>query len=323
METLYIARDVKLEREAGSLLLRPHEGPKRRIPVRTLKHVVICGEAGMTTAVLALLGRARVRVTTLDWHGNFVGAFEPAGAPAAGRVRLAQAAHALAPEKALTLARLFVSGSLANLIANLRYRAYRGVDLADDIAALQTAGRRLDAAASTAELMGIEGGARAAYFAAWPKIDPRLVFGPRRRRPPNNRINCLISWFNGLAYALARNELAMTHLDNCISFLHAPTEARASLALDLAEIFKPALCDALIFELVLRNRLEDAWFAEADGVCRLTEAGRQATLTAWTARTENDSEGPSGFRALMRAEALSIERHVLGIADYKPWRRRV
>lgn len=31
----------------------------------------------------------------------------------------------------------------------------------------------------------------------------------------------------------------------------SPSAARHSLALDLAEVFKPALCDALIMELVL------------------------------------------------------------------------
>src|SRR5206468_2142913 len=70
---------------------------KRRVPVKTLRQVVILGEAGLTTSVLNLLGRAGVRVTVLDWHGNVTGSYEPAGSPAAGRIRLAQARAVLDP----------------------------------------------------------------------------------------------------------------------------------------------------------------------------------------------------------------------------------
>ena len=179
------------------------------------------------------------------------------------------------------------------------------------------------AKAETSEsLMGFEGQIRAFYYDAWPIVDQRLSFGRRRRRPPNNPVNCMISWFNGLAYSLVRNEIAKTHLDDSVSFLHSAQEARSSLSLDLSEVFKPAICDTLIFEIVLRDEIEDRWFHQEDSVCRLSEAGRQATLERWVRKVED--RGTSGsFRDLVRAEALSVERHVLGIAPYKPWKRKV
>jgi CRISPR-associated protein Cas1 len=326
METLFVAKDATLSREGATLLVSRPDRPKARVPIAGLRHVVLAGEAGLTSALLGLFGRSGVRVTVLDWYGNFAGAFEPRGAPSAGRVRLAQARHASDPVLRRGLARSIVGGALANLLAILRYRAYRGVKgVKPAIGAIEALSAKVPLAADVAALMGLEGSARAWYYEAWGAIDVRLAFGPRVRRPPNNRVNCLISWFNGLAYAAVRNEIAKTHLDDCISFLHAPTAARHSLALDLAEVFKPALCDALIMELVLRDRPADAWFHEEEpGVCRLTEAGRVATLEEWTRRLDGrtDAETPS-MRDLIRAEALAIERHVLGIADYVPWRRRV
>lgn len=217
-----------------------------------------------------------------------------------------------------------MSGAIANMRAGLRYRAYRGNDkLAEVIDALSKMIERLAEAQTIEQLMGMEGNARAWYFAAWKLVDEKLEFGPRVRRPPNNAVNCLISWFNGLAYTMAKHEIAKTHLDGCISFLHSPTETRHSLALDVSEPFKPALVDALIFEMALRDRLEPTWFVEADGICRLTEVGRKATLEAWVARTERGTGDKPGFRELMRAEALSVERHVLGIRSYSPWLRKV
>lgn len=324
METLYLTKDVKIAREHSTLVILSASGARRRAPIEGLKHVIVAGEAQLTTAVLALCGRNGVRVTILDWHGNVVGAFEPKGSPAAGRVRMLQSAAALDPEKRLRFARAFVQGAARNILANLKYRSYRGNEaLAGKIEPIERLLERIPSAESSESLMGFEGQIRAFYYEAWPLIDARLAFGPRRRRPPNNPINCLISWFNGLAYALTRNEIAKTHLDDSVSFLHAAREARSSLALDLSEIFKPAICDTLIFEAVLRERMKPEWFHEEEGVCRLSERGRVETLELWVRKTEERVQNESSFREILRQEALAVERDLLGVDDYRPWRRKI
>ena len=94
---------------------------------------------------------------------------------------------------------------MRNMRANLSYRAYRGTDaVRPAVAAISDLEAKSNEAGSNEALMGYEGSARAWYFEAWPHIDARLAFGPRRRRPPNNPINCLISWFNGLVYSAAK-----------------------------------------------------------------------------------------------------------------------
>jgi CRISP-associated protein Cas1 len=169
--------------------------------------------------------------------------------------------------------------------------------------------------------MGYEGLMRATYYEAWPLLDIRLNFGRRVRRPPNNPINCLLSWFNGLTYALCRNEIAQTYLDDCLSFLHSPHEARSSLALDLAEVFKPALADGAIFSIVSRDTNLDNWFRQDREVCRLSDVGRRKTLEIWTSRIDGRKHGNLCMRDVVRKEALAIERHLLGIPEYTPWKR--
>ena len=324
METLFVAKDAALSREDSTLLVRRPGAPKRRVPIEGLGHIIVAGEAGLTTSLLALLGRSGVRVSILDWHGNFAGSFSPFGEPRAGRVRAAQALASRDPARRLGFAAAFVRGAARNMRANLRYRAYRGFDgVKPAISALDRWIDRVRQAGDVEALMGCEGQMKATYYEAWAEIDPRLDFLPRRRRPPNNPVNCLLSWFNGLTYALVRNEIAKTHLDECLSFLHASTEARASLALDLAEIFKPALADTAIIELTLRGRVKERWFHQADGVCRLSETGREATLEEWIRRTEGGGGDTPSMREHVRREALAVERDLIGIAPYKPWRRRV
>lgn len=324
METLYVTRDCVLERDGGTLMVRAKDGVRRRFPVNALRHVVVAGEARLTTALLILMARSDIRLTVLDHHGNAAGAFEPAGSPASGTVRLAQARHALDPALRLDLARRIARGTMRNLRANLSYRAYRGNEaLRAPAAAISALEDRLGEARGIEALMGIEGNARGWYYDAWPLIDSRLDFGPRVRRPPNNPINCLLSWFNGLCYSAMRHAVAQTHLDGCIAFLHSPNAARHSLALDLAEPFKPALTDTLIFEAVLRGQVSEDWFHRTDGVCRLSEAGRQQTLRMWAAKVETPGKDGMSLRVLMRDEALAVERHVLGLGEYKPYARSV
>lgn len=324
METLYVTKDAKLSADGRTLLVAQPDRPKTRVPIVGLKHVIIAGEAGLTTALLTLFGQSEVRVTVLDWHGNVSGCFEPNGSPASGRVRLLQAQHVMEEDKRLFLARSFVAGALRNILANLRYRYYRGSEgVGPHVKAIEGVLSGLESAKAIDELMGREGGARSWYYDAWKEVDVRLDFGKRVRRPPNNRINCLISWFNGLAYSVVRHELAKTHLDGCVSFLHSPYEARSSLALDVSEIFKPAVCDTLIMELVLRDRPRDDWFHEEGGVCRLSEVGRVATLEEWVRRLETRNGDEPSMRELMLDESLKLERHILGLGTYSPWRRRI
>jgi CRISPR-associated protein Cas1 len=324
METLYLTKDVKIAREDSTLVVSQHGShSRRRVPIEGLSHIIVAGEAQLTTAVLGLCGRSGVRVTMLDWNGNVTGTFEPRGAPSSGKVRVMQAAAVTDPVRRLGFAKCFVRGAGQNILANLRYRSYRGNE---QVAPIQKSIENLMEKIGTAEtvesLMGFEGQMRAFYYEAWPLIHDGLAFGARRRRPPNNPINCLISWFNGLAYSLVRNEIAKTHLDDSMAFLHSSREARSSLALDVSEVFKPALCDTIIFEIVLRDRMEENWFHQEEGVCRLSERGRVATLEIWVQKVEDRSSGAS-FRELIRMEALAIERDILGIDDYKPWKRKV
>ena len=324
METLFVSRDCVLERDGGTLMVRPKGSPPRRFPVHALHHVVVAGEARLTTAVLILLARSDIRLTVLDHYGNAAGAFESVSAPASGTVRLAQARHVMDPVLRLDLARRIVRGTLRNLRANLSYRAYRGqTALRTPAAAIAAIENRLGEAMGIEALMGMEGNARSWYYGAWPLINPRLAFGPRIRRPPNNPINCLLSWFNGLCYSAMRHAIAQTHLDGCLALLHSPNAARHSLALDLSEPFKPALTDTLIFEAILRDQVTDDWFHQEAEVCRLSEVGRQKSLEMWAAKVEAPGKDGSSFRTLMRGEALALERHVLGLGAYKPFVRAV
>jgi CRISP-associated protein Cas1 len=322
METLFISCEAKLKQHENTLRITL-DGQTRSFPIEKLSHLVLLAESSLNSRLLTLCGKHGVRLSVFDYYGYFKGAFEPVNANPAGRVKLAQAQALLDETHRLNLAREIVRGAGHNMRANLLYYRYRGnTDLDKPLAEIEQLMGALLKAQDTSSLMGFEGGMHQFYYDAWRLIDPVLDFGTRVRRPPNNPINCLMSFLNQLTYTVCRHELFKTHLEETFSLLHSPGTDRSSLSLDLAEPFKPVLADAVIFRLARRNMLEEGWFEQHEGVCLLTETGRRHVAEQFSIRLEEDYQGRS-FREWVYREALAIERHVLGVAEYESFKRRV
>lgn len=322
METLFIAREAQLRQHENTLQVKVGN-QVRSLPIEKLAHVVLLSESRLNSRLLGLCGKYGVRLSVFDYYGYFKGAFEPFDHNPAGKVKLQQAALLLDDAHRMRVAREVIRGAAHNKMANLRYYQYRGNEaMKAPLAAMQALLPKLASAPDTATLMGIEGQLQQFYFAAWRDIHAELDFGKRVRRPPNNPINCLISFLNQLVYTVARHEISKTHLEETFSLLHAPGYGRASLSLDLAEPFKPVLADMLIFRLVQKRMLDASWFEQHEQVCLLTETGRRHIAEQFSLRLEEDYQGRT-FRYWLYAEALAIEREVLAVSEYESFKRRV
>lgn len=322
METLFIAKEARLRQRENTLSVTTN-GKTRALPIERVGHVVLLAESQLNSRLLTLCGKHGVRLSVFDYYGYYKGSFEPLDRSPSGRVKLAQARVLLDDGQRIALAREVVRGAAHNMRANLLYYRYRGnQELTRPLAEMDRLAAKLHKVEDTAGLMGIEGNLHQWYYEAWRLIDPALAFGPRIRRPPNNPVNCLISFLNQLTYTVVRHELFKTHLEETFGVLHSPGDGRSSLSLDLAEPFKPVLADAVIFRLVRRNMLEDSWFEQHDRVCLLTETGRRNVTEQFAVRLEESYQGRS-FREWVYREALGLERHLLGVAEYESFKRRV
>jgi len=139
---------------------------------------------------------------------------------------------------------------------------------------------------SVAEIMGYEGNIRQTYYRCFEQLVsvPGFTFGSRSTQPPQNELNALISFGNMLCYAACLSQIYHTQLNPTISFLHEPGSRRFSLALDMAEIFKPLLVDRTIFRLLNKKEIQPRDFVrELDG-CLLKEAGRKTFVRVFEER---------------------------------------
>ena len=134
-------------------------------------------------------------------------------------------------------------------------------------------------------------------------------------------MNCLMSFFNMLLYSACANELAKTHLDRSVSFLHSPGTGRRSLSIDMAETFRPVLSDALILSAFRRGWVDESWWRREPGVCLLSENGRIKTTERFWSRIEERS-GNQTLRQSIHRQCISLEREALGIGHFRAfvWR---
>ena len=287
------------------------------------------GEMDLNTKFLNFVARHKVPLHVFNYYGFYSGTFYPRAEINSGYLLVRQVEHYSHQARRLAIARQFVEGASFNILKNLRYygAASRGRDLSGVIAAIESLRLQIATAKDIPTLMGVEGQIRQLYYDAWPLIlTPSWAeFTRRVRRPPDNPINALISFGNSLCYTLALGEIYRTPLSPLISFLHEPGERRYSLALDIAEIFKPILCDRLIFKLVNNGELRPQHFDEKLNFCYLKESGRKVFLQAWDERLKTTIEHRNlgrkvSYRRLVRFECYRLKKHLLEIEPYEPFK---
>jgi len=143
--------------------------------------------------------------------------------------------------------------------------------------------------------------------------------------PPGNEVNAMIGFANSLCYTVCLDALYHTQLNPTISYLHTPGERRFSLALDLAEIFKPILADRLIFSMFNKKQLQPADFDKQLNSCLLKPNSRKTVVKAWEEKlTETIKHRTLGrhvsYKHLIKLECYKLSKHILGIEEYRPFK---
>ncbi len=299
---------------------------RRTIPVEDVDALWVFGELDLNSRVLVFLSQHKIPVHFFNYYGFYAGSFYPREYLHAGYLVVRQVRHYANRRLRLTIAREFIRAALHNITRNLRYYGTRGVDLQEQTEGVQAEMLRLEGVASVEELMACEGRARAAYYQGFARILRNDVeFTKRVRRPPDNIVNALISFTNGLVYSATLSQIYRTQLDPTISFLHEPGVRRFSLALDLAEVFKPILADRLLFKLLNNRQLGDRDFAQDLNCCYLKESGRKVVLKEWDARLQTTIEHRRlrrkvSYERLIRLECYKLVKHLTNVEPYVGFR---
>ncbi len=233
-------------------------------------------------------------------------------------LRMAQFAAADQPARALNLARQFVLGKIKNCRTLLR--RHRDDDADAAIAQLAELADKAAAAPEPATLLGLEGMAAKIYFAGFARLlqtNHAFSIEGRNRRPPRDPVNALLSF----VYAMLVKELTIVlhavGFDPMLGFYHRPRYGRPSLALDLAEPFRPLIADSVVLTLVNTSQVSPDHFIRRAGAVALTPAGRRAVLAAFERRMDALVTHPLfgyqiSYRRVLEVQARLLARTLLG-----------
>lgn len=299
---------------------------KRTIPVEDVDAIWAFRELDLNARVLSFLSQHKKPIHFFNYYGFYSGSFYPREYLQAGFVLIRQAKHYHSNLKRLKIAKEFINAAMFNILRNLRYYGNRGIELQNETEGVQTEILRLEEVKTINELMACEGRARAVYYQAFEKIIKRDVeFKKRVRRPPDNMVNALISFTNSLVYSACLTQIYRSQLDPTISFLHEPGFRRFSLALDLAEIFKPMLADRMVFKLFNNGQLSEKDFAQDLNCCYLKESGRKKVLQEWDAKLRTTIEHRRlkrkvSYERLIRLECYKLVKHLSDVEEYKAFK---
>lgn len=330
-KSYYLFNPGRMNRKDNTLMFTPVdenglEGTVKYLPVEGVDNLYVFGSIDANSALYNFLGKQGVSVHFFDYYEHYTGSFYPKEYLLAGKMQIEQTRAYLSSRKRLEIARGLVEGASYNMLKNLRYYANRGRLLNQSIAEIETYRERLPEAGDIASLMGLEGNCRSAYYSAFDDILPDFEMGNRVKNPPSNEVNALISFGNSLCYTTALDSIYHTQLNPTISYLHEPGMRRYSLALDLAEIFKPILADRTLFALLNKKQLKPSDFDFSMNGCLLKPSGRKTFLAAYDERLKETIKHRTlnrsvSYKYLIRLECYKLAKYILGMEKaYKPFK---
>lgn len=302
-----------------------NEGTPKYIPVESVDNLYTFGALDANSALYNFLGKEQISVHFFDYYEHYTGSFLPKEYLLSGKVLVAQTNAYSKIKKRIIIAQKFIEGAAFNMLKNLRYYNNRQKDTTPQIEKIEALMLQIPASTEIDMLMGIEGNIRQTYYQAFDLIINDFEMGNRSKQPPSNEVNAMVSFVNMMCYTLCLDMIYHTQLNPTISFLHQPGFRRFSLALDLAEVFKPVLADRLIFALLNKKIIQQSDFDQQLNSCLLKDSGRKKVVKAWDEKLnetiKHRSLGRSvSYKHLVKLECYKLVKHILEMEEYKPFK---
>jgi CRISPR-associated protein Cas1 len=310
---------ARIGRAGDTLTVTDKEGGKQTFPIREIGEIVLHGYAQISTQALHFCAAQEVGVHWVSNGGRYVAGLTAGATPVQRHIRQFESLRD--PGLAFRLARRLVLARIASQLGFL-LRSSRGKERgARNIGAAVNGLRGALRAAGHGEgidtLRGHEGDAGRHYFASLPALmradlDERLRFNGRNRRPPQDRINALLSFGYSLLYRDVLQTIITVGLEPAFGFMHTPRSAAHPLALDLMELFRVPLWDMPMVASVNRLQWDPiADFTVAGRQVWLSDAGRKKAIELYERRKEDTWKHPITKYSLSYARLIELEVRLL------------
>jgi CRISPR-associated protein Cas1 len=339
LNTLFVTtQGAYLNKEGETVVVNVEKEVKLQLPIHTIGGIICFGNVMCSPYLLGFCAEKDVAVSFLTENGRFLARVQ---GPVSGNVLLRREQYRRADNPVATahIVKSILTGKLANSRSVLK-RALRDHPDKIDTEAVRTAADkigytldRLQEELTLDVLRGIEGESARAYFSVFDHLiiaqKQDFYFKERNRRPPLDRVNCLLSFLYTLVLHDVRSALETTGLDPAVGFLHRDRPGRPGLALDMMEEFRPFLADRMALSMINLNQLKPEGFATVEsGAVIMDDETRKTLLTTYQKRKQDTIDHPFlnekvTIGILFYTQALLMARFLRGDIDgYPPfiWR---
>jgi CRISPR-associated protein Cas1 len=319
-KTLYLTNEGVVKRD-GNTIYFENKNVRRALPIENISEIQCMAYVTFTSESAFYLMKMGIPVNFFNKYGYYVGSLYPREKLNSGHLIVKQVEHYLDPDKRNFIATEMVSGIKHNILKNLKYYFKTGKDVStfiESIEGVEIEGKTIP------EIMNKEGLIWSYYYKSFNYFIRDYEMKKRTYHPPEDELNALISFGNSLLYSTTLSEIYNTYLHPSISYLHEPSERRFSLALDLADIFKPLIVDRVVFNLINNKIINKEDFSK-DSNFYLKEDAKRKFLKLYDEKLETtvmhkNLKRKVSYRHLIRLEAYKLIKHILGDKEYKSFK---
>jgi CRISPR-associated protein Cas1 len=341
---LYLStQGLRVGRKDEVLQVKQEKALVEEVRINDVSHVALFGNIQITTQAVQTLCELEVPVTYFSMGGWFYGLTRGHELKNVF-LRIEQFRLARDPATCLRLARQFVQGKIRNHRTMLMRNHLEAPPAT--LLKLKQYAEAASRAESIESLLGVEGGAAAAYFGelsgmikpadelddqlpglevpTQPGFSFNFSFHGRNRRPPTDPVNALLS----LAYSLLAKDCLLAALavgfDPYVGFYHQPRFGRPALALDLMEEFRPLVAESAVLTCINNRVVSEGDFVQAGQAVNLTAAGRKRFFQTYEQRmsallTHPVFDYKVSYRRALELQARLLAKVLTGeIPEYVP-----
>lgn len=272
---------------------------KVRIPAHTIDSIICMTNTTVSSPFIAFCGEHGIGLSFHSDTGRFYGRI---CGQVSGNVLLRKKQFALvdSPESA-SIVRNILYGKIMNCRTLLLRSARNAPDcssarLTESAALLQDQVVFLNEAEKIDSMRGVEGAAANIYFRAFDDMlktdDEDMRFEKRSRRPPENRVNALLSFVYMLMKNDVQSALESVGLDPAVGYLHTLRPGRPALALDMMEELRGSLCDRFVISLINLKQVQSDDISIEGNEFRLSDKARRKVIDSWQKRKREEITHP-------------------------------
>jgi CRISPR-associated protein Cas1 len=315
MQLYIFDSSVKIGFSENRIVVKSAEDGEKSYPIETVDGVSLFGVPHISTVFIREMLLRGIELYFYSTDGHYFGRMNNPSLVSTEKQRKQALLGTNEPFR-LALSKRFVRAKIQNQISLLRAHDESGILGADYFDTMSLSYARAETAASIGVLMGYEGTAARAYFAALSRLLPEdFRFYGRSTRPPKDAFNSLISLGYSLLYKNIIGAVEKHGLNPYFGFMHADSEGHMALVSDLMEEWRAMIVDDTAVQLVKSDALRIEMFTpNEEGGIFMSREGAKILIKA-TAEKVGRAK-----RYLSYDECRYGFQHALDLQLHRLWR---